>query len=67
MTCGAQQRSILGPKLILLYINDIFNVQKMLHFIQYADNTNVFYKHEHIYMMCKIVNVELDKLSTWLA
>ena len=26
-----------------------------------------FYKHENIDMMCKIVSVELHKLSTWFA
>ena len=36
----------------------------MLHFVLYADETNVFHKHENIDMMCKIVSVELDKLST---
>ena len=39
----------------------------MLDFILYADDTNVLYKHENIDMMCKIVSVELDKLSTWFA
>ena len=39
----------------------------MLYFILYADDTNVFYKHENIDMMCKIFSVELDKLSTWFA
>ena len=39
----------------------------MLDFILYADDTNVFQKHENIDMMSKIVNIELDKLSTWLA
>ena len=39
----------------------------MLNFILYADDTSVFYKHENIDMMCKIVSVELDKLNTWFA
>ena len=39
----------------------------MLNFIPYVDDTNMFYKHENIDMMHKIVRFELDKLSTLLA
>ena len=39
----------------------------MLDFILHADDTNIFYKHENIYMMWKIVSVEFDKLSTWFS
>ena len=39
----------------------------MFDFILYGDGTNVSYKHENIDMVCKVVSVELDKLSAWLA
>ena len=67
VTCGVQQGSICGPKFFLVYINDICNVSNMLDFIPYADDINVFHKHENIYMMWKIVSIELDKLCTWFA
>ena len=57
----------LAPNCFFIYIDDICNVSNMLDFILFADDTNVFYKHENVYMMCKIVSVGLDKLSAWFA
>ena len=40
--CGIPQSSILGPTLFLLFINDICNVSKLLKFVLFANDTNIF-------------------------
>ena len=65
--CGVPQGSILGPKLFILYINDICNVTKLLHFVIFADDTNIFCSDDNIEQLCKRVSNELNKLNIWFA
>ena len=65
--CGVPQGSILGPKLFILYINDICNVSPVLKFILFADDTNIFCSGSDIVQLSIIVSNELDKLNEWFA
>ena len=57
--------SILGPALLILYVNDMCNVSKSLKSILFADDTNLFYAGKDLDEVCKIVSRELNILHIW--
>ena len=63
--CRVPQRSIVGPILFILYINDMCNVSTLLKPILFADDTNLFYSGKDIKELCSVVSTELDKLCKW--
>ena len=67
ISCGVPQGSVLGPKLFILYINDICNVSKPLKFILFADDTNILYSDSNIHNLISIINHELDRLYRWFS
>ena len=67
VTCGVPQGSILGPKLFIMYINDICNASSILKFILFADDTNVFFSGVDIQTLCECISRELNKLHVWLS
>ena len=65
VTCGVPQGSVLGPLLFLLYINDLNAISKVLTFIMFADDTNIFISGKKLDDIKLLINCELENISVW--
>ena len=63
--CGVTQGSSLGPLLLLLFINDIFNSSEKLSFRLFADDTNIFASSKNSKDLETAVNQELTLVKKW--
>ena len=52
---------------LFLFINDICNISKLLNFIIFADDTNIFCTGNNLEGTCKLISIELKKLQNWFA
>ena len=61
---GVPQGSVLGPLLLLVYINDI--AKHLLSLTRlFADDSSLFYSAAHIADIAGIINHDLQLLTNW--
>ena len=64
LTCGIPQRSILGPLLFLLYVNEMPQAVKCDLFL-YTDDTCLTFQHENVKEIEDQLNLNFSRLCDW--
>ena len=65
-TMGFPQRSILGPLLFLIYVNDFNNCLTKSKAIMFADDTTVWISHKNTSTLFQLMQSEMELIDRWL-
>ena len=65
INCGVPQRSILGPVLLFLYINDFPQALSKNHTYLYAGHTTICHQHNNVSEIENVLNEKYVKACNW--
>ena len=54
-----------SAKLFILYINDLCNISRLVKYLLFADDTNLFCADQNINQLVTTLSTVLDKLCMW--
>ena len=66
ITCGVPQGSVLGPLLVLIFINDIFISTSKVNFHLFADDTCIFCSKNDLSQLERNLNTSVEDISNLL-
>ena len=63
---GVPQGSVMGPVLLLMYINDLPNITNKCNFTLFSDDTTLIFKSHNLYDLENEINSTLVLIYDWL-